>query len=114
MKSLRRLFPLIMVLVLILSNTLLTSCNSNNSINNDLTEKTPEFAIGYDLKYREKIFPNMTDIEIGEILDEVLIAAIQKTAKGEKFEVTEEQLETLGINGLDPQYIDMIKISTGQ
>ncbi len=114
MKRLRRLFPLTMVLVLILSSTLLTSCNSNNSIDNDLTERTPEFAIGYDLKYRENLFPNMTDIEIGDILGEILATAIQRTSNGEKFEVTEEELEILGIKGLDPQYLDVIKISTGQ
>lgn len=103
-----------MVIVLILSSILLTSCNSNNAIDNDLTERTPDFAIGYDLKYREKLFPYMTDLEIQEILGGILVAAIEKTSKGEKFEVTEEGLEILGIKGLDPQYLDVIKISTGQ
>lgn len=84
------------------------------SLDNDLTERTPDFAIGYDLKYREKLFPNMTDIEIKDILARILATAIQRTSNGEKFEVTEEELEILGIKGLDPQYLDVIKISTGQ
>lgn len=111
MKRLRRLFSLTMVLALILSSTLLTSCNSNNAIDNDLTEQTPSFGISYDLEYKEKLFPNMTDLEIQDILGRI-IAVAGKTFQGEKFEVTEEELEILGIKGLDPKYFDKILIST--
>lgn len=112
MKRLRRLFPLIMVLMLILSSILLTSCTSSNTIENDFTEGTPSFGIGYDSEYKEKLFPNMTDVEIQDILGRIIAAAAEKTFKGEKFEITEEELEILGIKGLDTQYLNMIKIST--
>lgn len=73
-----------------------------------------ELLIGfyYDLEYKDKIFPDMTDLEIEEVIGRISIAAAEKVKKGEKFKVTEEELEELHITGLDPQYLDMIKIST--
>lgn len=82
-----------MVLMLILSSILLTSCILNNTIENELTEGTSSFGIGYDLEYKEKLFPNMTDVEIEEILGRIIVAVAEKTFKGEKFEITEEELE---------------------
>ena len=54
----------------------------------------------------------MTDLEIEEVIGRISIAAAEKVKKGEKFKVTEEGLDELHIIGLDPQYLDMIKIST--
>ncbi|MEY8417487.1 hypothetical protein AAK964_14490 [Tissierella praeacuta] len=75
-------------------------------------DKVPFIGIGYNLEYKSKIFPNMTDLEIDEIINKITIAASERTKEGKKFKITEEELEKLGITGLDPYYLDMIKIST--
>ncbi|MBU5255368.1 hypothetical protein [Tissierella praeacuta] len=54
----------------------------------------------------------MTDLEIDEIINKITIAASERAKEGKKFKITEEELEKLGITGLDPYYLDMIKIST--
>lgn len=77
-----------------------------------LADRAPFIGIGYDLDYKEKIFPNMTEEEIQEAIDKIMRAAREKAGKGEKFKITEEELEKLNITGLDPQYLDKIKIST--
>jgi hypothetical protein len=75
-------------------------------------DKVPFIGIGYNLEYKSKIFPNMTDSEIDEVINKIIIAASERAKEGKKFKVTEEELEKLGITGLDPHYLDMIKIST--
>lgn len=78
----------------------------------DKQDKVPLIGIGYNLEYKSKIFPNMTDLEIDEVIDKIMIVAGERAKEGKKFKITEEELEKLGITGLDPHYLDMIKIST--
>lgn len=80
--------------------------------NNKLTEREPFIGIGYNLEYKDKIFLDMTDLEIAEAIDKITDAAKIKAKKGKRFKITEEELEKLDIKGLDPQYLNMIKIST--
>ena len=77
-----------------------------------LDERVGVVGIGYDLEYKDKIFPNMTESEIEEVIEKIIVAAKEKANKGETFKITEEELERLGIKGLDPQYLDKMKIST--
>lgn len=77
-----------------------------------LDERVGVVGIGYDLEYKDKIFPNMTESEIEEVIEKIIVAAKEKANKGETFKITEEELERLGIKGLDPKYLDKIKIST--
>ncbi|MDY0236563.1 MAG: hypothetical protein RBR71_11060 [Gudongella sp.] len=77
-----------------------------------LDEREPFIGIGYNLEYKDKIFPDMTDLEIQVVIGKISSAAAEKAKKGEKFKVTKEELEELQITGLDPRYLDMIKIST--
>lgn len=77
-----------------------------------LAEREPLIGFYYELEYKDKIFPDMTDLEIEEAIGKISSAAGKRAKKGEKFKVTEEGLDKLHIIGLDPQYLDMIKIST--
>lgn len=77
-----------------------------------LAEREPLIGFYYDSEYKDKIFPDMTDLEIEEVISRISIAAAEKAKQGEQFKVTEEELDELKITGLNPQYLDMIKIST--
>ena len=77
-----------------------------------LPERNPFVGIGYNLEYKGKIFPNMTDSEIDEVINKITIAAGKRAKDGKRFKVNEEELKELGITGLNPDYLHMIKIST--
>lgn len=77
-----------------------------------LDERVGIIGIGYDLEYKDKIFPNMTELEIEEVIEKITVAAREKANEGEIFKITEEELERLDIEGLDPKYLDKMKIST--
>lgn len=44
-----------------------------------LTEREPFIGIGYNLEYKDKIFPNMTDLEITEAIDKITVAAGERS-----------------------------------
>lgn len=75
-----------------------------------LTEETGFTGIGYDLDYKDKIFPEMPDKEVSAVLSRILDAARLETDKGEVFQLTEEIAEEYGIQGLDPEYMDLLEI----
>lgn len=75
-----------------------------------LTEETGFTGIGYDLDYKDKIFPEMTDKEVSAVLSRILDAVRLETDKGEVFQLTEEIAEEYGIQGLDPEYMDLLEI----
>lgn len=77
-----------------------------------LAGREPLVGLYYDAEYKDDIFPNMTDLEIEEVIAKISLAAKERAKEGEKFKVTEEELKELGITGLDPQYLDKIEIST--
>jgi hypothetical protein len=78
--------------------------------NNKVPEKDPLIGTSYNLEYKGKIFPNMTDSEIDEVFDKIITIAHKKAKEGEEIKVTEEELRELGITGLNPDYLDMIEI----
>ena len=69
-------------------------------------------GLGYDLDYKDKIFPNMTDEEVSVVIGKIIQAAKSEANKGKKFKVTEESLKDNDIKGLNTDYLHMIKIST--
>ncbi|MCR3955268.1 MAG: YobA family protein [Gudongella sp.] len=75
-----------------------------------LTEKTGFTGIGYDLDYKDRIFPGMSDKEVSAAISRILDAARLETDKGEVFQLTEEIAEEYGIEGLDPEYMNMLDI----
>jgi hypothetical protein len=75
-----------------------------------LTEETGFTGIGYDLDYKDKIFPGMSDKEVSAVISRILDAVRLETDKGEVFQLTEEIAEEYGIQGLDPEYMDLLEI----
>jgi hypothetical protein len=75
-----------------------------------LTENTGFTGIGYDLDYKDRIFPGMSDEEVSAVISKILDAARQEADKGKNFQLTEDLLKEYGIEGLDPVYMDMLNI----
>lgn len=75
-----------------------------------LTEESGFTGIGYDLDYKDKIFPGMSDKEVSAVIGRILDAARVEADKGENFQMTEDLLKEYGIEGLDPEYIHMLNI----
>ncbi|WP_422485432.1 hypothetical protein [Gudongella sp. DL1XJH-153] len=71
-------------------------------------------GVGYDLDYKDKIFPGMSDDEVSKVIGKIVKAAREEASNGKKYEITEESLNELGIKGLDPNYLHMIQISAEQ
>ncbi len=70
--------------------------------------------MGYDLDYKQKIFPGMSDNEVSEVIGKIVQVAREEASNGKKIQITEESLNEYGIEGLDPNYLHMIQISTEQ
>ena len=51
-----------------------------------LAKRVPFVGIGYELEYKDKIFPNMTDLEIEEVIGRISIAAAEKAKKRRKIQ----------------------------
>ncbi len=71
-------------------------------------------GVGYDLDYKDKIFPEMSDDEVSKVIGKIVQAAREEASKDKKFQITEESLNEYGIGGLDPDYLHMIQITTEQ
>ena len=103
----RKIVDLIIFLLIIAAAVYLGKSNEP-----EVSGRDPLVGIGYNLEYKHKIFPDISDEEIDEITAKILDEAKSRARKGELFKVTEDELEKLGITGLDPSYLHMIKIST--
>lgn len=67
-------------------------------------------GVGYDLDYKDKIFPDMTDEEVSVVIGKIVKAAKAEASKGKQFKITEGSLNEYEIEGLNPDYLYMIEI----